>query len=154
MSINYSLPKGFAVLQNKNKDRELQNRLQGLKQREQEGKVLTTDDSIRARLAALRGEQYTGESAPNRDIYKVDSRSDQEKINDLFKQYTEEAEIKNSHDPAKDIESRLQTLKQDMPGSSTNPATSAKTAVDDTPDDDKKFIQKVSLLNDSFLKWV
>ncbi|XP_055385137.1 abscission/NoCut checkpoint regulator [Condylostylus longicornis] len=73
------------------------------------------DKKMAERLADLKGEEY--KQYHNKDILvSKDTRTDQEKIHDLLKQFVEEKNIdeqvnENKIDPVKDIERRLASLR-------------------------------------------
>lgn len=78
------------------------------------------DDDIRQRLARLKGVEPTDEKQHKRSIlFAKDTRSDQQKIDDMMKQFEDEIILDNetgaagSVDPIKDIENRLAKLKGD-----------------------------------------
>uniref|UniRef100_A0A1B0CQ97 Uncharacterized protein n=1 Tax=Lutzomyia longipalpis TaxID=7200 RepID=A0A1B0CQ97_LUTLO len=82
-------------------DDEIRKRLDKLRE-DRQPKNVPTEDEMRRRLANLRGQEYKEYS--NAHVFAVDNRSDQEKMNDLLKQYAEESSIREAHDPAKDVE--------------------------------------------------
>lgn len=81
-----------------------------------EGGMTNTDDDIRDRLAKLKG--FECKTTVNKDILMTDTRSEQEKIEDLLKQFVEERAIDNEAKPETnatgtigDIERRLAALR-------------------------------------------
>lgn len=77
------------------------------------------NDDIQQRLANLKGVDYKPQSA-NKVLFSPDARSEQEKIEDLLKQFVEEKDINDQHEPATsheqpgsvdDIERRLAALR-------------------------------------------
>lgn len=122
-------------------DIQLQNRLERLRQIEGSDRIETQRD-VQERLAALQDRPFV-EDKPNRDIFKIDGRSDQQKIDGLVAQYVSETAIDESTDPVKDIEMRLNQLR----GEASLGSASAKPlrAGRDSPDDDKIYVKKVSM---------
>lgn len=122
-------------------DIQLQNRLERLRQIEGSDRIETQRD-VQERLAALQDRPFV-EDKPNRDIFKIDGRSDQQKIDGLVAQYVSETAIDESTDPVKDIEMRLNQLR----GEASSGSASAKPLRTgrDSPDDDKIYVKKVSM---------
>lgn len=99
-------------------------RLDALKQADiPEDAVPTGDDDIAKRLANLKGVEYKENTgAANKFLFTKDTRSEQEKINDLLKQFVEEKTIEDEFKPeptatgtVDDIERRLAALRgQDL----------------------------------------
>ena len=109
-------------------DGDIRNRLNALKQKDENlaGNVAgggTTD--VEMRLANLKGVEYKDYSKSNKDVlFAKDDRSEQERINDLLKQFGEEKEInevvdKERNDGIGEIERRLAALRGDG-GASAN----------------------------------
>lgn len=79
-----------------------------------------TDDDIHKRLANLKGVEHKDYSSTNKVSLPPDTRSEQEKIDDLLKQFVEEKEIDSAAQPSQagtieDIEKRLAALRgQDL----------------------------------------
>ncbi|GAB0100489.1 abscission/NoCut checkpoint regulator [Sergentomyia squamirostris] len=139
------------------KDEDIRKRLEKLRE-DRQAKNVPTEEDMRKRLAELRGEQHKEYS--NAHVFAVDKRSEQQKLEDLLKQYSEEAAIREAHDPAKDIEKRLAALKGNPlnpSGSNLHPTTSDKTPDDESEDEEtaaRKIAQKYleeSALEDNIL---
>lgn len=130
-------------------DVQLQKRLEELKRKDaggSDGGQPITDVDIRQRLAKLQDRPYT-EDKPNRDIFHIDQRSEQEKVNDLVEQYHKEAALNAASDPVRDLEERINKLRGVDPtaASSHSAMTPQGNKVEeDDEDDDKKFVKKVS----------
>lgn len=106
---------------------DIRGRLDILKQSDvpvdQDGNV-NTDDDIKKRLANLKGVEYKDYSTSNKVLFTPDTRSEQEKIDDLLKQFVEERAIDDEVKPEpgteqtgtiQDIEKRLAALRgQDL----------------------------------------
>lgn len=134
-----------------NPDEQLQNRLESLKKVDEpspQGEALT-DLHLKERLARLQDQKFV-EEKPNRDIFQVDTKSEQEKVNDLVERYFNEAAIDTASDPVKDLEDRLNRLRAPVGGtaaattseSSNKPRTVTSDNGDDS-DDDKRYVKKV-----------
>lgn len=106
------------------------------------------DDEIRQRLASLKGVDPANEiKNKNSIIFAKDTRSDQQKIDDMIKQFEEEvildtgsgAEV--SVDPIIDIETRLAKLK----GDSTKSESKSTNSVE-IPEDEDEITQVDNIL--------
>lgn len=83
---------------------------------------IESDDDIQKRLAKIKGVEYKDYSSSNKALLMPDNRSEQEKINDLLKQFVEEKQIDDVGEPellktgsVDDIERRLAALRgQDL----------------------------------------
>ena len=118
----------------------MKKRLEELKRKETEESPGVTDLDIKQRLAKLQDRPYA-EDKPH--VFRPDTRSEQEKINDLLEQVNNEAALDLASDPVRDLEERLNKLrgvdgKPPQPGGSTVPLP------DDEEEDDKKYVKKVS----------
>uniref|UniRef100_A0A1B0CQ96 Uncharacterized protein n=1 Tax=Lutzomyia longipalpis TaxID=7200 RepID=A0A1B0CQ96_LUTLO len=126
-------------------DDEIRKRLDKLRE-DRQPKNVPTEDEMRRRLANLRGQEYKEYS--NAHVFAVDNRSDQEKMNDLLKQYAEESSIREAHDPAKDVERRLAALKENPlapAGKPVVPAAAGGSPADESEDEEtaaKKITQR------------
>lgn len=99
---------------------DIRKRLDQLKdQKPADGSDQNLDDDIQQRLANLKGVDFKPQSA-TKVLFSPDARSEQEKIEDLLKQFVEEKEINDQHEPAPsqeqpgsidDIERRLAALR-------------------------------------------
>uniref|UniRef100_A0A1B0D3S6 FYVE-type domain-containing protein n=1 Tax=Phlebotomus papatasi TaxID=29031 RepID=A0A1B0D3S6_PHLPP len=125
------------------KDEEIRQRLEKLRE-DRQPKDAPSEEEMRKRLAELRGQQYKEYS--NAHLFAVDKRSDQEKMNELLKQYSEEVSIREAHDPAKDIEKRLAALKDNplTPGASSKPTTIPVKPVDEESEDEETTAKKIA----------
>lgn len=72
-----------------------------------------------------------------KQVHHVDTRSDQQKTDDLIKQYLERLELTSKNDPAQDIEQKLNALK------GTNPQKSSVQEYDDDDDNEETATQKI-----------
>lgn len=130
-------------------DEQLLKRLENLKKKDESTSKIEpiTDLNLKQRLAKLQDQRFVEEKR-NRDIFHVDKKTDQEKVNDLVERYYSEAAIDTASDPVKDLEERLNKLRgQPADG---GPGTSHKTTENTVPsgdgdsdDDDKRYVKKV-----------
>ncbi|XP_055903291.1 abscission/NoCut checkpoint regulator [Eupeodes corollae] len=132
-----------------NLDLEIQRRLKGLKGN---GDDNLDEESLRLRLCNLQG--FKPKDYSKKDILlSTDKRTEQEKINDLLKQFVEEKDIDSNvagggttNDPITDIERRLAALRDSDPSDMTKkPTTDANTPSDNEEDDEtmlKNIIQR------------
>lgn len=91
-------------------DQEIVERLRKLKEGET-NLPLPGDDEIRRRLAILKDEDPDVNGSNHKmNIHRVDTRTDQQKTDDLLQEYLEQLELTASGDPDKDIEARLRAL--------------------------------------------
>uniref|UniRef100_A0A6B2EJ23 Putative zinc finger protein n=1 Tax=Phlebotomus kandelakii TaxID=1109342 RepID=A0A6B2EJ23_9DIPT len=127
-------------------DDEMKQRLERLRE-DRQPKSVPSEAEMRKRLAELKGEQHKEYS--NAHLFAVDKRSDQQKMDELMKQYAEEATIREAFDPAKDVERRLAALKQNpLPSSGSShsvPVTSSTPAEEESEDEEtaaKKLAQR------------
>lgn len=101
-------------------DQEIAERLRKLK----EGNCnipLPNDDELRRRLAVLKDEDPDANGSSRvTNIYQVDSRTDQQKTDDLIQEYLEHLELSSSIDPMAKLEARLRAL-QDRGAKSEQP---------------------------------
>lgn len=74
---------------------DIQHRLKNLKRSDEDTEDQNIDD-IHKRLANLKGVDY--KPTANKVLFALDSRSEQEKINDLLKQFVEEKEINDQNE--------------------------------------------------------
>ncbi|KAI4493877.1 hypothetical protein M0804_002053 [Polistes exclamans] len=96
-------------------DQEIVDRLRKLKG--EDNKVpLPSVEEIKRRLAILKDEEPEEKKI---NIQKVDSRTDQEKTDDLIKEYLERLKLTSKNNPDKEIEARLRAL-QDINNSRSN----------------------------------
>ncbi|XP_020300846.1 abscission/NoCut checkpoint regulator isoform X2 [Pseudomyrmex gracilis] len=89
-------------------DQEIVDRLQKLKDKEK-NIPLPTVEEIKRRLALLK-DQDPEASGSNVNIHQVDSRTDQEKADDLIQEYLAQLELPSA-DPCGEIEERLSSLR-------------------------------------------
>ncbi|XP_059611564.1 abscission/NoCut checkpoint regulator [Phlebotomus argentipes] len=117
-------------------DDEIMKRLEKLRE-DRQPKSVPSEEEMRKRLAELRGQQYKEYS--NAHVFAVDKRSDQQKMDDLMKQYSEEASIREAFDPAKDVEKRLAALKKNpLPSSGSSQSAKAPEAAGATANVDEE----------------
>lgn len=103
---------------------DIRNRLDILKQNDLPDETENNQniDDIHKRLANLKGVEYKDYSESNKVLFTKDTRSEQEKINDLLKQFVEEKTIDeaapepNQSGTIEDIERRLAALRGQEPG--------------------------------------
>lgn len=102
---------------------DIRTRLNALKQDDVPDYIVPADDDIAKRLANLKGVEYKeNPGTANKFLFTPDARSEQEKINDLLKQFVEEKTIEDEFKPEAgttgtidDIERRLAALRgQDL----------------------------------------
>lgn len=126
-------------------DNEIAEKLKSLRG---EAKIASNNEfDIAQRLAGLRDVEYK-EYSNKELINSKDNRSDQEKINDLLKQYEEENTINESvgaiSDPIKDIENRLAKLRE---GRSSSTKITKPEDLEELSEDEettaKKMVEKV-----------
>ncbi|XP_043280586.1 abscission/NoCut checkpoint regulator [Venturia canescens] len=121
-------------------DQELVDRLKKLKDGDTQVPPPTTEE-IRRRLAILK-DQDPHSSQQSINIYQTDTRTDQQKEDDLIRQYLESLELSAKNDPAKEVEQRLNTLKGFDP---TKQYSSLPTGMDDEVDEEtvtKNIVKK------------
>lgn len=125
-------------------DELIRKRLQTLQQdRHTDGISKSTDTDIAIRVANLKGLQYNSSNI-NSDptlLLSTDKRTDEEKVQDLVKQFMAETNLDEAADPIRDIERRLAILK----GSNrTNEKTRTEPNADDEDDDETKIKKLVT----------
>lgn len=112
-------------------DQEIVDRLQKLK--EEEKSTALSVDEIRRRLALLKDEDPDA-SNHKTNIHQVDTRTDQQKTDDLIQEYLEQLELSSGSDPASEIQTRLRSLQ----GMSHAPRKHSREEIDD----DAKHVTK------------
>lgn len=138
-----NLPASTSDTDPSNLDEEIKKRLETLKQDRLTNRYpMTTDADIAIRIANLKGLDYNpaSNSADRTLLLSTDQRTDQEKIQDLVKQFTAETNLDESADPIRDIEKRLAILKGTNVDGNTKIATE-KTS--DNEDDDETKVKKL-----------
>lgn len=128
-----------------NLDEIIKKRLETLKQdRLTNRNMKTSDTDIAIRIANLKGLDYkpAGNTADPSLLLSTDQRTDQEKIQDLVKQFMAETNLDDAVDPIRDIEKRLAILKGTNLDSNT--ATAANENSNSEDDDDTKVKKLVS----------
>ncbi|XP_034935229.1 abscission/NoCut checkpoint regulator isoform X2 [Chelonus insularis] len=116
-------------------DQALVDRLRKLKEEDKQYPPPTTDE-IRRRLALLK-DQDPDQAHTN--IYKIDTRSDQEKTEDLIQEYLETLQLSPTKDSTESIEQRLNALKEIDPSKSSSNLNSSEY---DEKNVTKKLIEK------------
>ncbi|XP_076662094.1 abscission/NoCut checkpoint regulator isoform X2 [Halictus rubicundus] len=123
-------------------DQEIVDRLRKLK--EEDKTTALSVDEIRKRLALLKDEEPGGAGNSKINIHPADSRTDQEKADDLIKEYLGQLKLSSGNDPDSEIQSRLRSLQ-----GLSNVRTKSGDSIDDDDDDDgnearvtKKLIAK------------
>ncbi|KAL0819577.1 hypothetical protein ABMA28_007667 [Loxostege sticticalis] len=158
------------VEQSNDLEKEIQQRLQRLKEERNNVPQGSTDEEILKRLQSIKGNQPTASDAElqarlanlkgipviaghNKTVLMTpDLRTEQEQADDLMKQFLENAQIDHKYREGfnkqiDDIESRIQKLK----GNASVPTTSNTGTADETVDSDdeetilKKIIEKVKV---------
>ncbi|CRL06023.1 CLUMA_CG018970, isoform A [Clunio marinus] len=112
------------------------------------------DDDIQKRLANLKGVEYKDYSASNKVLFSPDTRSEQEKIDDLLKQFVEEKNIDEIVQPESnksegtidDIERRLAALRgQDLEKTKQQIEGFVETEEEETEKTMKQYIEEAKL---------
>lgn len=99
-------------------DQEIVDRLRKLK--DEDGKTSPPSvEDIKRRLALLKDQNPEVSHKPM-DIHFVDNRSDQQKTDDLIKEYLTRLELAARNDPIAEIQSRLNYLKDPQPSTSSS----------------------------------
>ncbi|XP_032683559.1 abscission/NoCut checkpoint regulator isoform X2 [Odontomachus brunneus] len=118
-------------------DQEIVDRLQKLKNKEQ-NIPLPSVDEIKRRLALLKDQDPEANGNSNvMNIHQVDTRTDQEKMDDLIQEYLE---LSATNDPCKEIQEKLNSLRDER--DKTNVNESKKGIDDDEEKVTKKLINK------------
>ncbi|XP_046822703.1 abscission/NoCut checkpoint regulator isoform X1 [Vespa crabro] len=116
-------------------DQEIVDRLRKLKG--EDNKVrLPSIEEIKRRLAILKDEEPEEKTI---NIHQVDSRTDQEKTDDLIKEYLERLKLSSKSNADKEIEARLRAL-QDINNSKSN--SSQSHSCNDFDDEDEHAVTK------------
>ncbi|XP_076292888.1 abscission/NoCut checkpoint regulator isoform X1 [Lasioglossum baleicum] len=89
-------------------DQEIVDRLRKLK--EEDKTTALSVDEIRKRLALLKDEEPGDAGNSKINIHPTDSRTDQEKADDLIQEYLRHLELSSGNDPVSEIQSRLRSL--------------------------------------------
>lgn len=116
-------------------DQEIVDRLRKLKG-EDSNVPLPSVDEIKRRLALLKDEMPEEKRI---NVHQVDSRTDQEKTDDLIKEYLERLKLSSRNDPDGEIEARLRAL-QDINNSRSNSTQSH--GYNEFEDEDEQTITK------------
>lgn len=127
-----------------NLDEIIKKRLETLKQdRLTNRNPVTSDADIAIRIANLKGLEYNPASnnADRTLLLSTDQRTDQEKIQDLVKQFMAETNLDEAVDPIRDIERRLAILKGTNVDGQTQIAATETTS--DNEDDDETKVKKL-----------
>lgn len=91
-------------------DQQLIDRLEKLKEDKTKGPP-PSEGELRKRLASLKGENNYVEG-PSKQVFALDTRSDQQKADGLLDYFTSEREIELAHNPQGEIEARLASLRE------------------------------------------
>ncbi|XP_076241516.1 abscission/NoCut checkpoint regulator [Calliopsis andreniformis] len=114
-------------------DQEIVDRLRKLK--EEEKVTALSVDEIRRRLALLKDEDPDVNNHKI-NVHHVDTRTDQQKTDDLIQEYLGQLELSSGNDPVSEIQSRLSSLQ----GTSH---TSRKHSTEDVDDDEAHVTKKL-----------
>lgn len=129
-----------------NLDSEIQRRLKGLKTNSSDDPL--NENDLRLRLCNLQGlkpKEYSKKDI----LLSTDERTEQEKINDLLKQFVEEKGIDSNvertrNDSLSDIEKRLAALRDaDLPKSDRKPTLSDANTPSDNEEDDETLLKNI-----------
>ncbi|XP_051174029.1 abscission/NoCut checkpoint regulator isoform X1 [Leptopilina boulardi] len=121
-------------------DQEIVDRLRKLK--DEDGKTSPPSvEDIKRRLALLK-DQNPDVSHKPMNIHYVDNRSDQEKTDDLIKEYLTRLELAARNDPIAEIQSRLNYLKDPQPSTSSSSIHNAYYDDEDEASITKRIIKK------------
>ncbi|XP_070181315.1 abscission/NoCut checkpoint regulator-like isoform X3 [Littorina saxatilis] len=128
-------------------DRDIAERLDRLKEKPKEQKVL--DKDLNERLARLKGENPAVRSAPTKPLFCVqvyhppDTRTQVEQIDELLDEIANEVEI-DSHgiDPVADVENRLSSLRGDQTGARKEDQNNLDK---NNPMPQKKFVKNIDV---------
>ncbi|KAK7104442.1 abscission/NoCut checkpoint regulator-like isoform X2 [Littorina saxatilis] len=123
-------------------DRDIAERLDRLKEKPKEQKVL--DKDLNERLARLKGENPAVRSAPTKPVYHPpDTRTQVEQIDELLDEIANEVEI-DSHgiDPVADVENRLSSLRGDQTGARKEDQNNLDK---NNPMPQKKFVKNIDV---------
>lgn len=94
-------------------DQQIVDRLQKLKDKEQSTPLLSIEE-IKRRLALLKDQDPEANGNSNVvNIYQVDTRTDQQKTDDLIQEYLAQLDLSSSNDPCKEIQGRLSSLRDE-----------------------------------------
>ncbi|EZA59320.1 abscission/NoCut checkpoint regulator isoform X1 [Ooceraea biroi] len=128
-------------------DQQIVDRLQKLKD-DKRNHPLPTDDEIKQRLALLKDQDPEANRSKTINIHQVDTRTDQQKADDLIQQYYEQLQLASANDPYTEIQGRLMALHKDddvyfnqNKGKEMQDMTINVT--DDDSDDDVKSVNKL-----------
>ncbi|XP_043258416.1 abscission/NoCut checkpoint regulator [Colletes gigas] len=112
-------------------DQEIVDRLRKLK--EEDKTAALSVDEIKRRLALLKDEDPDA-SSHKINIHQVDTRTDQQKTEDLIQEYLQQLELTSGNDPVNDIQSRLRSLQ--------GTSDVSKKHLNEDIDDDEKHVTK------------
>lgn len=122
-------------------DQEIVERLRKLKEEEKKAPDV---DEIRRRLAILKDEDPDASSSGHKiNIHEVDTRTDQEKVDDLIHQYANELKLSSDNNYTAEVQARLAALQNDSAVPEHQPSPQA-TRSDDIDDDEvvKKILTR------------
>ncbi|XP_014483321.1 PREDICTED: abscission/NoCut checkpoint regulator isoform X2 [Dinoponera quadriceps] len=117
-------------------DQEIVDRLQKLKNKEQNIPSPSVDE-IRRRLALLKDQDPEANGNSNViNIHQVDTRTDQEKTDDLIQEYLAQLELSSTSDSCKEIQEKLNSLRDE------DDKTGANQSEREEIDDDEETVTK------------
>ncbi|XP_033215289.1 abscission/NoCut checkpoint regulator isoform X2 [Belonocnema kinseyi] len=114
-------------------DQEIVERLRKLKGEDSQVSPPSVED-IKRRLALLKDQDP---DRVNKPMHYVDTRTDQEKTDDLIKEYLERLELSGRNDPVSEIQSRLDHLK------GFDPSKSSSSKQEDEDEEDRTITKKI-----------
>ncbi|XP_034180740.1 abscission/NoCut checkpoint regulator isoform X1 [Osmia lignaria lignaria] len=117
-------------------DQEIVDRLRKLK--EEDKTVALSVDEIKRRLALLKDEDPDA-SNHKVNVNQVDTRTDQQKADDLIQEYLEQLELSSGSDSVSEMQARLRSLQ----GIADKPHTHANKNLDDDDDDERHVAKKL-----------
>lgn len=132
---------------------DIRNRLDALKENDLPAETPQSDDDIAVRLANLKGVEYKDYSATNKVLFTKDTRTEQEKIDDLLKQFVDERVIddeaateSNQTGTIEDIEKRLAALRgQDLATTKHQIEQIEETEEEETARTMKQYLEEAKL---------
>ncbi|XP_028049323.1 uncharacterized protein LOC105836545 isoform X2 [Monomorium pharaonis] len=132
-------------------DQQIVDRLQKLKD-EERNIALPTVEEIKQRLAVLKDQNPEASGSNSINIHQVDTRTDQEKADDLIQEYLAQMELPSTSDFCKDIQEKLNALQDDGSKTCLNQNMKEKINIykeilcDSTSNDSVELISKISAM--------